>query len=232
MAHSKRARGPGRVRAGPRRSSSNRSLARCRRADPDRDRNRVGPCERSNHSRVEAAARRHLPEEDFAASWLHGQGVTLDELITAPPTSPSASAALNAVEPGSLSDPQGGSGIATAQRLRIRALGACTVHRGEHLLTATTGATANRASCSSYSPAHPRWPRLKSEPHCGPTLTVSNFATPSTLLCETYAVPSATQAGFSTRPAATPSIAPANTAPTSKSSKKASPPLGEANNPT
>ena len=93
----------------------------------------LAPCERSNHSRVEAAARRHLPEEDFAASWLHGQGVTLDELITAPPTSPSASAALNAVEPGSLSDPQGGSGIATAQRLRIRALGACTVHRGEHL---------------------------------------------------------------------------------------------------
>ncbi|WP_186526316.1 tetratricopeptide repeat protein [Leekyejoonella antrihumi] len=88
----------------------------------------LAPCERPRHDRVDAAARQHLREDDFAAAWLHGQGATLDQLITATATVPSP-------EPTHGRPPRDVHTTTTAPRLRIRALGACTVHRGTHLLT-------------------------------------------------------------------------------------------------
>ena len=89
----------------------------------------LAPCERADHHRVEAAARKHLAEEEFAAAWLHGQGVTLNELIAVPPVAPATSPARSATEP------EGVRSSSTVRPLRIRLLGSCTVHRGEHLLT-------------------------------------------------------------------------------------------------
>jgi len=97
----------------------------------------VAPCESAQHAQSMAGARAALGDDAFEAAWRHGLQAPIDELLADPPgAAPPAPASGH---PGLAPDgATGGAGSSEASGpgLRIRALGAATVHRGDTLLTA------------------------------------------------------------------------------------------------
>jgi len=102
----------------------------------------IAPCENAQHAATMTGARAALDDEAFAAAWQQGLQATIDDLQTdlagqaagadrpaARPDSPRRpTAAAAKQEPGPSAAPGG--------MLRIRALGAATVHRGDAAVTA------------------------------------------------------------------------------------------------
>ena len=112
----------------------------------------VAPCEAAEHAAILDGARAALGDDAFEAAWRQGQLIPVEDLLAelpaprppateqaAGPASQAASAAPAvpaAQRPRSGPEERAGETAATDGVLRIRALGAATVHRGDTLLTA------------------------------------------------------------------------------------------------
>lgn len=181
----------------------------------------VAPCEWADHERVETTARGRLAEQAFARAWAHGQNATLDELVAR------ATEDAPLVEPAEPSRrPQRVRAVPPPthlQPLRIRALGACTVHCGEQLLTTADWGYGKPRELLFLLASSPPLSKSRSAARYGPTWTTSNCETPFTPPCATCAGRSAIPAGWSTPPAGTPSTEAGSTGRTWRSSTKRSP---------
>ncbi len=114
----------------------------------------IAPCETAQHATTMTGARAALGDEAFAAAWQQGLRAQIDDLQAdvAPPATadglgpasqPTARADPPAARTGSRRKPpadagkqEAGTAAATSGTLRIRALGAATVHRGDAAVTA------------------------------------------------------------------------------------------------
>ena len=114
----------------------------------------IAPCETAQHATTMTGARAALGDEAFAAAWQQGLRAQIDDLQAdvAPPATadglgpasqPTARADPPAARTGSRRKPpadagkqETGTAAATSGTLRIRALGAATVHRGDAAVTA------------------------------------------------------------------------------------------------
>jgi predicted ATPase/DNA-binding SARP family transcriptional activator len=82
----------------------------------------IAPSEAEQHDATSSGARSALGDEAFEAAWQHGLQAPLDQLLIDPEPEPPAGRPQQNAEPQAT--------------LRIRALGAATVHRGDTLVTA------------------------------------------------------------------------------------------------
>ena len=89
----------------------------------------VAPCEQAQHEATTSGARAALGDDAFEAAWQRGLLAPLDDLLAAAPA-----AEPNTAEPNTAGPPAAESSQ-SRQTLRIRALGAATVHRGDTLVT-------------------------------------------------------------------------------------------------
>ena len=103
----------------------------------------IAPCERAQHEATLAAARVALGDESFAVAWQQGLQAPIDDLQAdlagqgaARPGPPPAGRGSRR-EPGAEGGTQGtGASAASSGMLRIRTLGAATVHHGDTAVTA------------------------------------------------------------------------------------------------
>jgi predicted ATPase/DNA-binding SARP family transcriptional activator len=103
----------------------------------------IAPCERDQHEVTMAGARAALGDESFAAAWRQGRQASIDDLQadlagqeTARPRPPSAGRGSRRKTLADGGKQDTGTSGASDSVLRIRALGAATVHRGETAVTA------------------------------------------------------------------------------------------------
>jgi predicted ATPase/DNA-binding SARP family transcriptional activator len=95
----------------------------------------VAPCESAQHAETLDGARAALDDRAFEAAWQQGRTASVDELLA---ELPAAAPAADQPAPAGAAAPENEAGEAEAADavLRIRALGAATVHRGDTPLTA------------------------------------------------------------------------------------------------
>jgi len=101
----------------------------------------VAPCEQPQHEATMAGARAALGDDAFEAAWQRGLLAPLDDLLAGSPAAPTPTAPAPATpapaEPSPAGPPEPDPETSPEQPpLRIRALGAATVHRGDTLVTA------------------------------------------------------------------------------------------------
>ncbi|MGH3407458.1 MAG: hypothetical protein ACRDRJ_33905, partial [Streptosporangiaceae bacterium] len=85
----------------------------------------VAPCEQAQHDATTSGARAALGDDAFEAAWQQGLLAPLDDLLAAAPASGPNTAEPDTAEPPAAAEP-----AESRETLRIRALGAATVHRG------------------------------------------------------------------------------------------------------
>ena len=104
----------------------------------------VAPCEQAQHDATTSGARAALGDDAFEAAWQRGRLAPLDDLLAAAPaaepaTAEPATAEPNTAEPNTAEPntvrPLAAESAESRETLRIRALGAATVHRGDTLVT-------------------------------------------------------------------------------------------------
>jgi predicted ATPase/DNA-binding SARP family transcriptional activator len=98
----------------------------------------VAPCDQAQHDATMAGARAALGDDAFEAAWQQGLLAPLDDLLVGSPAAPPPAAPAPALAQPSPAEPsETDPNISPEQPLlRIRALGAATVHRGDTLVTA------------------------------------------------------------------------------------------------
>src|SRR5215469_691144 len=104
----------------------------------------IAPCESGQHEATMTGARAALGEENFAASWRQGRLAPIDDLQAdlagqeaAQPGPPSAGQGSRRRALATGGEQNTGASAASDGGLRIRMLGAATVHRGETAVTAS-----------------------------------------------------------------------------------------------
>ncbi|MGH3398267.1 MAG: tetratricopeptide repeat protein, partial [Streptosporangiaceae bacterium] len=99
----------------------------------------VAPCEQAQHDATTSGARAALGDDAFEAAWQQGLLAPLDDLLAAAPASGPNTAGPPAAEPNTVrpntAGPPAAEPAESRETLRIRALGAATVHRGDTLVT-------------------------------------------------------------------------------------------------
>jgi predicted ATPase/DNA-binding SARP family transcriptional activator len=109
----------------------------------------VAPCEQAQHDATASGARAALGDDAFEAAWQHGLLAPLDDLLAAAPAPEPSTAEPDTAGPSTVrppatqppaaqpdtAEPPAAEPAESRETLRIRALGAATVHRGDTLVT-------------------------------------------------------------------------------------------------
>ena len=183
----------------------------------------IAPCESAQHTATLTGARAALGDEAFAAAWQQGLQAQIEDLQAdpAPPgtavgpgpsgqpaarTDPPAARAGSHRKPLADARKQDAGTTAASGMLRIRALGAATVHRGDAAVTAADWGYAKPRELLFLLASSPPMTRTSWAPRSGPTCHVSSWETRCIPPCVGCAAHSAIPAG-----SCTPTVATAST---------------------